>query len=80
MVTNADQQLTRTLSSTFQSNILIAHNNARIIISGNGQSTAPIASKEQTIKAAEQLHSNAHLEFSLARVLSLAYRSPIIAI
>lgn len=87
LLTNANlsstayQRLTQVLSSTFDANILFAHNNivenARIIISGSQQSVVPIATKERAIAEAQQLESNAQLEFSIARLLSLAYGGPL---
>lgn len=81
--TAAYQRLTQVLSATFDTNILFAHNNivenARVIISGSKQSIGPIASRERAIAEAQQLESNAHLEFSMSRLLSLAYCGPLSA-
>jgi spermidine synthase len=74
-------RLTQALSSTFEMNILLAHNNivenARVIISGSRQNLLSIASREQANQEAQRFESNAHLEFSMARLLSLAYRGPL---
>lgn len=86
LLTNAYRDLTEVLSSTFQSNILLAYNNnnnnnmmenTNVIISGSIKSTKRIASKEQAINEAQRLDSNAHLEFSLAKILSLGYQGPL---
>ena len=89
LLTNANlsitayQRLTQVLSSTFDANILLAHNNivenACVIVSGSKQSIVPIASKERAIAEAQQLESNAHLEFSISRLLSVAYCGPLSA-
>ncbi len=74
--------LIQVLSSTFESNILLAHTNtienARIIISGSHSSLTSIASQSKTIQEAKRLEFNARLEFSLSRLISLAYRGPLI--
>lgn len=76
--TTAFNRLAQTLSSTFQSNILLSHSNtienARIIISGSPSSLSSIASQTEAIRQAEQLELNACLEFSLAHLISHAYR------
>ena len=76
--TVAFNRLVQALCSTFESNILLAHTNtienARIIISGRQSSLTSIASEEQAIREAERLESNAHFEFSLSRLISLAYQ------
>lgn len=67
----AYRRLTKELSSTFEVNVSLVYNNtvenARIIISGSKPSIAVIASIEQAVQRAQQLESNAHLEFSLSR-------------
>ena len=72
---SAFHQLTQVLSSTFSTNILLAHNNilenARVIMSGDKQSLRAMASKEQAIDQARQFQFNAHLEFNLAQCLLL---------
>ena len=79
--TNSFCHLAQALSSTFEMNILLAHNNivenARVIISGSRQNLLSIASREQAIQEAQRFQSHAHLEFSMARLLSLAYRGPL---
>lgn len=74
----AFNRLIQTLSATFQSNILLSHSNtienARVIISGYPSSLSSIASQVEAIRQAEQLETNAHLEFSLAHLISRAYR------
>lgn len=74
-------QLIQALTASFEVNILLAHNNtienARIIISGNHSCLVPIISQSKAIHEAEQFQSNARLEFSLARLLSLAYKGSI---
>lgn len=78
---DAFRQLKQTLFSTFEMNILFAHNsiveNARLIISGRRQTLRLIASFEQAIREAQRFQLNAHLEFSLSRIISLAYQGPV---
>ena len=80
--TVAFNRLVQALSSTFESNILLAQTNtlenARIIISGKQWSLASIASKEEAVQEAKRLELDARFEFSLARLISLAYRGVII--
>jgi spermidine synthase len=79
--TESFHRLTKALSATFEMNILLAHKNinedARIIISGSQQNLLSIASREQAIQKAQRFESNVHLEFSMTRLLSLAYRGPL---
>jgi hypothetical protein len=88
LVTNANLStvdafnlLARALSSVFEENVLLAHNNivenARVIISGSRQSLIPFASKKQVLEQAQRLQSNAHFEFNMARLLSVAYRGTL---
>ena len=74
-------RLTQAVSSVFEMNILLAHNNlvenARVIVSGRRQSLLPIASYERAFQGAKTLESDAHLEFGMARLMSLAYRGPL---
>jgi spermidine synthase len=71
-------RLKRALVSTFEANIFFAHSNstenASIIISGSQLSLISINSPEQTVEKAQRLESDACLEFSLARLLSVAHR------
>ncbi|CAF0953041.1 unnamed protein product [Adineta steineri] len=71
-------RLVETLSSTFEANLLLAHSNilenSRVIISGSRSSLAPIISQDQAVQEAKRLEVNAHLEFGLSRLISLAYR------
>jgi spermidine synthase len=79
--TDAFHRLIKALSSTFEENILLAHNNilenSRVIISGTRRSLMPIASKKQAIEEAERLQCNAHFEFNLAQLLSIAYQGSL---
>ena len=78
----ASHRLMQVLSSIFEANVSFAYNNevgnARIIISGSKPSIAAIASKEQAVQRAQQLESNAHLEFSLSRSLSLVHHDVLL--
>ncbi|CAF4730935.1 unnamed protein product, partial [Rotaria sp. Silwood1] len=80
--TNAFDRLTQTCCSTFESNVLFAHTNiienARVIISGTLSCLKPITSQVHAIHAAEELESDAMLEFSLSRLIALAYRGLLI--
>ncbi|CAF3388720.1 unnamed protein product [Rotaria sp. Silwood2] len=74
-------RLVQGLSSTFEANILLAHNilveDARVIISGSQSSLLPISSKERAIQEAQWFQSDVHLEFNLSKLLSLAYRGQV---
>lgn len=76
--TVAFNQLVQALSSTFKSNIQLAHTNtienACVIISGSQSSLTSIASQTEAIQQAERLEMNARLEFSLSSLISNAYR------
>ncbi|CAF3827381.1 unnamed protein product [Rotaria sp. Silwood1] len=80
-ITSDFDRLTQALTSTFDANILLAHNliteNARVIISGNRATLTSIDSKEHAIQAAQRLDLNVHFEFSLSKLLSLAYRGSL---
>ena len=80
--TESFHRLTQALSTIFEMNILLAHNNviedARVVISGSQKNLLSVASREQTIKKAQRFESNVHLEFGMSRLLSLAYRGPLI--
>ncbi|CAF1049740.1 unnamed protein product [Adineta steineri] len=79
--TIAFNRIVQTLSSIFESNILLAHTNtienARVIISGNEPSLRLISSKTETIRQAERFEIDACLEFSLSRLISVAYQGLI---
>jgi spermidine synthase len=80
--TDAFNRLVQALSSTFESNIILAHSNtmenARIIISGSDLSLGSISSQAQAIREAERLELDARFQFSFSRLISLAYRGPFI--
>ncbi len=70
--------LKQALLSTFEVNILFSHNNmtenAHVIISGSRLSLISMDSLAQVVQKAQRLESDVCLEFSLARLLSVAYR------
>ncbi|CAF1004032.1 unnamed protein product [Rotaria sordida] len=80
--TDAFDRLAQTCCSTFESNVLFAHTNiienAHVIISGTLPCLKPITSQAQAIHEAQELESDAMLEFSLSRLIALAYRGLLI--
>lgn len=80
--TDAFCQLSQVLSSTFEMNIVLAHDNitehVRIVISGSRQTLLSIASCDQAVQEAQRLQSDAHFEFNMSRLISLAYQGPLI--
>ena len=76
LVTNGDQAL----SLKFQSNISLVYKNNKkenthVMICGDMHLTERIGLKEKAINEAKQLEISAHLEFSLAKLLSFSYQS-----
>ncbi|CAF2392574.1 unnamed protein product [Rotaria sp. Silwood2] len=80
--THAFDRLVQTCCSTFESNVSFAHTNiienARVIISGTLSCLKPITSQAQAMEESQKLELNALLEFSLSRLIALAYRGLLI--